>query len=99
MVAVADDPALRGLTDPALLSWTATAGRVIATYDVADFLPLFEERLMAAEPMAGIILISPRSYPPGERGHGRLLSALAAILREHRSAKALAGKAIWLASE
>lgn len=72
---------------------------MIATYDVADFLPLFEERLMLAEPTAGIVLLSPRSYPPGERGHGRLLSALAAILRQHRSPKALAGKAIWLASD
>ena len=98
VIAVAHDPAMRGLSDPALFDVAAAEGRVIATYDVADFLPLFEEREMAAEAVAGIVLISARSYPPGERGYGPLPRALEAILEEHRSPKALAGKAVWLES-
>lgn len=52
-----------------------------------------------AEPVAGVVLISARSYPPGARGHGRLLRALVAVLEEHRTPTALAGKAVWLASD
>lgn len=99
VIAVAPDPALRGLSDAALLDHATAQGRVMVTYDVADFAPLLEERQVAASPVAGIVLISRRSYPPGERGHGRLLRALREILEEHRSPTAFAGMAVWLATE
>ena len=99
VIAVAEEPALRGLSDIALLDWGAAEGRAIATYDVAGFLPIVEERQLAAEPFAGIVALSTRAFPPGDRGHGRLLRALAAMLREHRSPTALAGRAIWLGSD
>lgn len=59
-------------------------------------MPLFEERATGGEPVAGIVLVSARRYPPGERGHGRLLRALAAFLDEHRSPTAQVGRAVWL---
>lgn len=96
VIAVTEDPALRGLSDAALLEWATAQDRAIATYDLGDFLPLLEERISAGEPVAGLILISATGYPSGERGYGRLLRALIATLEKHRSRKALAGRAVWL---
>ncbi len=97
VIAVAADPALRGLSDAELLDLGAEQGRAIATYDAADFLPLIEEREMAGRPCAGVILISARSHPPGGRGHGRLPHAVMAVMDEDGS-EAVAGNVMWLAA-
>jgi hypothetical protein len=99
VIAVAEQPALRGLSDAALLDWAAAHGRAIATYDVAGFLPIAEEHQLADQPFAGIIAVSTRAFPLGASGHGRLLRALAAVLSEHRSPKAFAGLVVWLESD
>jgi len=73
-----EEPALRGLSDAELLDVADARGLVLATYDARDFVVLVEEREQAALPVTGVIVISARRFPPGARGHGPLLRALAA---------------------
>ncbi len=96
VVAVVQEPALRGSSDAALLDWATVEDRAIATYNVRHFLPLFEACASVGEPVAGLILISARSYPRGDRGLGALLRDLAAVLDANPSRKALNGRAVWL---
>ncbi len=95
-LAVAEDPALHGLSDPALLDHALVEGRAIVTYDAADFSGLAEERQVAGEPFAGIVFVSTRAFPPGRRGHGRVVQALVALLKAHPSRSALAGRIVRL---
>jgi hypothetical protein len=76
--AVAEDPKLRGLTDPELLDHAFAHGEAVVTYNARDFGPLVEERLAAGLAVAGVVFVSTHTYPPS--GRGRLIAALAALL-------------------
>ena len=72
VVAVADDPQLRALTDPELLAWATEHGRRIVTENVRDFRPL-----IVAEPTGpGVLFTSSRTFPRDKRRMGRLVAAL-----------------------
>lgn len=96
VTAVADDPPLRGLSDRELLDLASHQRRVLVSYDARDLLVLVEERQLASEPNAGVILVSPKRYPQGDRGHGPLLRALVAVLEQHRGSLTLPGIVAWL---
>ena len=55
--AVAEDPALEGLDDPAVLELAASENRVLITRNSRDFAPLAREWAEAQRPHAGMILI------------------------------------------
>ena len=96
VVAVVEEPALRGSSDAALLDWATAQDRAVATYDVRGSLPLFAARASIGEPVPGLVLIPVRRYPRGARGVGPLLRDLATFLEESPSRKALSGRAVWL---
>lgn len=95
VVAVAQRPEWRGLADHVLLDRMAVERRCLATFDVADFARLGAIRIAAAEPHAGILLISIRQFDPGAH-RGRLTKAIDALMRLYPSDDALADRLEWL---
>ncbi len=91
--AVAEDPKLRGLTDPELLDVALARREIVVTYNARDFAPPIEERLSAGVAAAGVVFVSTRAYPSADRG--RLIAALAARLS--RRDEIAAGEVHWLA--
>jgi hypothetical protein len=72
VVAVADDPQLRAMTDPELMAWGAGHGRRIVTENVRDFRPLIID-----DPTGpGTLFTSSRTVPRNKRGVGRLIAAI-----------------------
>lgn len=96
VVAVTEEPALKGLEDHELLTWAAEVGRVVVTYNVRHYKPLAEQRQLASDPFAGLIFLSSRRYPQGERGHGALVRDLASALDAQAAPDALRGLWRWL---
>ena len=95
VIAVADRSELRGLPDHILLDRLVPERRCLATFDVADFARWGAIRMAAADPHAGILLVSIRQFDPG--GHqGRLIEALDALMRRHPSDDAFADRLEWL---
>lgn len=95
VIAVADRSELRGLPDHILIDRLALERRCLATFDVADFARWGAIRMAAADPHAGILLISIRQYDPG--GHqGRLIEAIDTMMRRHPSGDAFADRLEWL---
>lgn len=99
VVAVTEDPELTGLEDHELLAWAAEAGRVLVTYDAADFKPLSEGRQVQGDPVAGVIFLSSKRYPQGDRSRGALIRDLAAALGAHPGQGALTGLWRWLGAD
>jgi predicted nuclease of predicted toxin-antitoxin system len=54
------DVGLREIDDPAILAWAATKRRVLLTHDRATMPNFAYERLVAEEPMAGMIVVNDR---------------------------------------
>jgi hypothetical protein len=72
VVAVADAPQLRAMTDPELLAWAGEHGRRIVSENVRDFRPLVID-----DPSGPAVLFtSSRTFPRSKRGVGRLIAAL-----------------------
>lgn len=57
VLALAEDQALEGLADPAVLELAGSQNRVLVTRNSRDFAPLAREWAEAQRPHAGIILI------------------------------------------
>jgi predicted nuclease of predicted toxin-antitoxin system len=57
VLALAEDPTLEGLDDPAVLELAASENRVLITRNSRDFAPLAREWAEAQRPHAGMILI------------------------------------------
>jgi len=94
VIAVADTVELRGRTDEQLCRWAAEHGRWIVTENVKDFRPLRAAAQEANEPVARLLLTSPRAFPRSRKNLGRLIEALAQWLEEgHRKA---VGAEDWL---
>lgn len=72
VIAVAEDPQLRALTDPEQLTWASEHGRRIVTENVRDFRPLVIDDLVGP----GVLFTSSRTFPRHKRGVGRLIAAL-----------------------
>lgn len=52
-------------SDPAVLDWAASQGRVVITHDHRTMRPCAEDRLKAGRPVAGLILV-PQTAPLGQ---------------------------------
>jgi hypothetical protein len=96
VVAVTEDPSLRGLADDDLLAWAADVGRVVVTYNARHFKPLSEGRQVRGEPFAGLIFLSTNRYPQGQRG--ALIRDLASVMETYPSPQAFKGLWRWLGS-
>lgn len=91
--AVAEEPNLRGLTDPELLDHALAHREIVVSYNARDFAPLIEERLSTGVTAAAVVFVSTQAYPPADRG--RLIAALDAFLSGHGAIAS--GEVRWLA--
>jgi len=51
------DVGLRTAEDPAILEWASEHGRVLLTHDIQTIPDFAHERVIAARPMAGVIVV------------------------------------------
>ena len=53
------DVGLQGASDPDVLAWAATQGRVLASHDVTTLTGFAYERVRLLQPMPGVIEVGP----------------------------------------
>lgn len=72
VVAVAEDPQLRAMTDPELLAWAREHSCRVVTENVRDF-----RALVVDDPAGpGVLFTSSRTFPRTRRGIGKLIAAI-----------------------
>lgn len=76
VLAVSEEPHLRGTPDADLLALAAGEGRLLVTDNVQDFAPL--DRLWAAQGRshAGVLFVSSKAFPQDRARKGRITAAL-----------------------
>lgn len=88
------DLGTRGMPDALQFAWSATNGRAIVTYNIADFRPLADQYLARGQDHSGLILVSERSIP--QRDPGALIRALEAALKAYPAEDALRNQIVFL---
>jgi predicted nuclease of predicted toxin-antitoxin system len=68
-------------TDPAILEWAATQGRIVITHDHRTMRAHAEDRIQAGRPMAGLILVQ-QTAPLGQAIDDLVLIAQATTAEE-----------------
>lgn len=81
VIAVADQDALRALSDEELFRWAREHGRRIVTENVKDFAPLHRRAEEAGQPAAPMLFTSSRTFRRSRHNPGPLVNALDAWLR------------------
>lgn len=79
VIAVVSDPDLHGVSDPQIFLWAAEAGRRIVTENIRDFRPLLLRGATSGNPLASLLLVSPRRFP---RDGGDRTAALVSALHD-----------------
>lgn len=79
-VRTASDDRMRGITDLEQLQWSTQRGRVLYSFNVADFYALHADFLRREEQHAGIVLAQQQRYTIGDqlRSVLKLMAALSA---------------------
>ena len=80
VVAVAERPDLRAMTDDAVFAWAAGQGRWLVTENVKDFRPILLQALQAGSPILGLVFTTSRAFPRSRKNPGPLIQALHAWL-------------------
>ncbi len=81
LVAVAADPALRGMPDEDLLTYATQNERALVTENVADFMPLAAQWAGAGKAHAGLIFTNPRRFNRATLAYpGNVIAALREFL-------------------
>ncbi len=76
VVALAESPDLRALSDEELFSWAAACRRRIVTENVKDFRHLFLRAEESGHRHATVLYTSSRTFPRSRRNPGTLIAAL-----------------------
>ena len=80
VIAVAERPELRAMTDDAVFAWAAGQGRWLVTENVKDFRPILLQALQAGSPILGLVFTTSRAFPRSRKNPGPLIEALHAWL-------------------
>jgi hypothetical protein len=81
VVAVAAQPALRGMTDEDLLTYATNHERVLVTENVADFMPLAAQWAGAGRAHTGLIFTNPKRFNRATLAYpGNVIVALSEFL-------------------
>lgn len=91
VLAVTDEPALRGLADPDLFEVAQAEGRAVATYNRDDFEAIVRRHAELGREHHGLILIHPRRFPG--RDFATLVKAFAELLDSPPPGKSFV---VWL---
>ncbi|MFF5208188.1 DUF5615 family PIN-like protein [Streptosporangium sp. NPDC000396] len=94
VVALAERPEGRGLTDPEVLELAVAERRCLLTENIGDFETLRAQRLHDGRVCAGLLYSSPYRFPRTKAAIGRLISALDARFAGERLP--VPGQADWL---
>ena len=78
VTAATDDPTLRGLSDPDLFEVAQLQGRILVTYNRADFEPIVREYAEANREHCGLVIVHPTRFP--SREFARLVAAIESFL-------------------
>ena len=78
VMAAAEDPGLRGLSDPDLFDVAQRQGRALVTYNRADFEPIIREYAAMRRQHHGLVIVHPMRFPSWE--FGRMAAALEGLL-------------------
>jgi predicted nuclease of predicted toxin-antitoxin system len=95
-VAARERPELHGLSDRQLLGAARVERRAIVTENVADFVELHRQSLVAGDSHHGIVFTSPKRYPRTRRAIGRLVVALGDLMTAQPKPDALRDQTWWL---
>lgn len=91
--AIDERPEARGSSDATVLALAAREGRVVITFDCADFLNLDRLAHASGESHNGMILVSSRRYRQTKAGERETTDSIEALVRSDRS---LTGHVSWL---
>jgi predicted nuclease of predicted toxin-antitoxin system len=80
VTAIAEQPALRAMTDEDVFAFAAAHGQWLLTENVKDFQPILQQALQAGTPTAGLLFTSSRAFPRSRKNPGPLISAIHAWL-------------------
>lgn len=81
VAAVAEQDALRAMSDEELFRWAGEHGRRIVTENVKDFAPLLRRAEESGHTATLVLFTSSRTFPRSRRNPGPLITALDAWLR------------------
>ena len=98
VIAVAERHDLRGRPDLEIFADAAVGGRAVVTFDVADYLPLVHRSVQMRHSHGGLILLSSAGSWSKVEATGRLVAALARLMRAHPADDAFADRVEWLQS-
>jgi hypothetical protein len=82
VLAVVADPALIALPDEQILAHAVSTGRALVTANIKDFIPLDARYRAASQALAGLILVSSKTFPQDRRYAAAIIGALSALLDE-----------------
>ena len=80
---------LAGASDPEILAWAASEGRVLLTHDIRTMIGFAGERLAQGQPMPGLVVM------PQTESIGLVLDALEQLVRTN-DADDLTGRILYL---
>lgn len=81
VVAIHQQPDLRGISDSQVLELSATDNRIVVTTNIGDFVTLDRLGRQAGKKHTGIILISTSTFPQDKSFIGAIVTALDAAAR------------------
>jgi len=81
VVALAEHPAMRAMTDDGGFAWAAGQGRWLLTENVKDFRPIQLHALASGARVAGLLFTSSRAFARSRKNPGPLVEALHAWLQ------------------
>lgn len=76
VAAIAEQPALRAMTDEDVFAFAAAHGQWLLTENVKDFQPILQQARQAGTPTAGLLLTSSRTFPRSRKNPGPLIHAI-----------------------
>ena len=80
VTAIAEQSALRAMTDEEVFARAAAEGRWLLAENVKDFQPILQQALQAGTPITGLLFTSSRAFPRSRKNPGPLIGAIHAWL-------------------
>jgi predicted nuclease of predicted toxin-antitoxin system len=74
--AIAEQPALRAMTDEEVFAFAAARQEWLLTENVKDFQPVLQRARQAGPPTAGLLFTSSRAFPRSRKNPGPLIHAI-----------------------
>ena len=76
VIAVAERPDMRAMTDDEVFGWAGSHGRWLLTENVKDFRPILLRAMQADAAVTGLLCTSSRSFPRSRKNPGALIEAI-----------------------